>query len=164
MHIAAAVGMRLETFSGSRSGGSAESAHVAASGRGPRRGRILIMDDDRTIRETMRRQLAICGFEVVPTAHGEEALTAFLEAKESGRPFDVVILDLMVDDGWGGEQTLRELLRLDPAVRALVCSGSLNCSKAYYQEKGFLGALAKPYSLDELRGEIDALLPPQVAI
>jgi len=164
MRIAAAVGMRLEAFSDSSGGNAEESAHVAASGRGPRRGRILIMDDDGMVRDTMRRQLVVCGFEVVATVHGEEALIAYLQARDSGRPFDAVILDLVVDDGWGGERTLSELLRLDPAVRALVCSGSLNGPKAHYEKKGFLNTLAKPYSLDELRDRLDGILPPQAAV
>jgi hypothetical protein len=37
----------------------------------------------------------------------------------------------MVADGWGGERTLDELLKLDPEVKALVCSGSLDRPKAH---------------------------------
>ena len=34
------------------------------------------MDDDRMVRDTMRRQLAICGYEVTAAAHGEDAVSA----------------------------------------------------------------------------------------
>ena len=159
MRIAATVGLSLEPRSGSREGQTEESAHLAAPGRGPRRGRILIMDDDRMVRETMCRQLAIFGYEVAAAVHGEDAVSAYRQARETGRPFEVVILDLMVANGWGGEQTLSELLRLDPGVKALVCSGSLSGPVADYERKGFCGVLSKPYAMEELRGVVEAVLP-----
>lgn len=159
MRISATVGLSLESGSGSGSGGrSEEAAHIAAPGRGPRRGRILIMDDEQMVRETMRRQLVICGYEVAAAAHGEDAVSAYLQAREAGRSFDVVILDLKVPDGWGGEQTLAELLRLDPGVKALVCSGTLAEPKTHYEKKGFRGVIGKPYSLADLRGQVEAVL------
>lgn len=160
MRLAATVGLSLEPRSGTRAEQTEESAHIAASGRGPRRGRILIMDDDRMVRETMRRQLTICGYEVAAVVHGEDAVSAYRQAHEEGRPFDAVILDLMVANGWGGERTLDELLKLDPKVKALVCSGSLDGPKAHYERKGFRGVLGKPYSLGDLRGEVEAVIQP----
>ena len=164
MRIAVTVGLNLESRSVSGERRTEESAHVAAPGRGPRRGRILIMDDNSMVRETMYRQLAICGYEVTAAVHGEDAVHAYQQAREAGRPFDAVILDLLVDTGWGGEQALAELLRLDPGVKTLVCSGSLEGPKAHYVKKGFRGVLGKPYSLVELRGELEAVLqaPPKI--
>lgn len=155
------LGLRLEQYSGSGGGRTDESAYPAASGRGPRRGRILIMDDDRLVRETMRRQLAICGYEVVTSVDGQEAVQAYLDARTAGRPFDAVILDLMVGTGWGGEQTLQALLKVDPAVKALVCSGTLAASETEYMQKGFRAVIGKPYTLGELRVKVEAAIPPQ---
>lgn len=155
MQIEVTVGLDLEPRSGSRAEQTEESAHIATPGRGPRRGRILIMDDDHLVRETMRRQLAICGYEVTAAVHGEDAVSAYRQALDAGQPFDAVILDLMVPNGWGGEQTLAELLKLNPGVKALVCSGTLEGPKARYKKKGFHGVLAKPYSLVDLRGELE---------
>ena len=156
MRIAVTVGLNLEPRSVSRAEQTEESAHLAVPGRGPRRGRILIMDDDRMVRETMRRQLAICGFEVAATVHGEDAVRAYRQAREDVRPFDAVILDLVVEAGWGGERTLAELLRLDPGVKTLVCSGSLEGPKEHYEKMGFRGVLGKPYSLADLRVAVEA--------
>jgi len=142
-----------------QSGQTEESAHIAAPGRGPRRGKILIMDDDRMVRETMRRQLAIFGYEVAATGHGEDAVSSYRQASEAGQPFDAVILDLLVSEGWGGEQTLSELLKLDPGVRALACSGSLSGPVGDYERKGFCGVLSKPYAMGELRGVLEAAFP-----
>ena len=158
MRIAATVELNLEPRCGFRAEKTEESAHPAASGRGPRRGRILIMDDDPLVRETMRRQLAIFGYEVADVVHGEEAVSVFRQALEARRPFDVVILDLMVPGGWGGERTLPELTKLDPGVKALVCSGSLSGPTAEYERKGFCGVLSKPYAIGDLRGAVEAAL------
>lgn len=164
MRIDVRVGLSLEQGSGSRAEQTEESAHVAAPGRGPRRGRILIMDDDRMVRETMRRQLAICGYEVTAVAQGEDAVSAYAQARDGGRPFAAVILDLKVAAGWGGEQTLVELLRLDPDLKALVCSGTLEAPKAHYRKMGFRGVLGKPYSLADLRGVVEEVLLSQESV
>lgn len=161
MQINVTVGLSFEQRDGSRAEQTEEAAQLAAPGRGPRRGRILIMDDDRMVRETMLRQLAICGYEVAAVVHGEAAVGAYRQARESGRPFDAVILDLMVEAGWGGEQTLEELRRLDPEVKALVCSGSLEGPRTHYATKGFRGVLGKPYSLADLRGVLETVLQPR---
>lgn len=159
MRVDESVGLRLQQCSGSGATGSGESAHPAAPGRGPRRGRILVMDDERQVREIMHRQLAICGYEVVAAADGREAVAAYRQAREAGQPFDAVILDLMVPDGWGGERTLSELRRLDPGVKALLCSGSLSGPREDYEKKGFSGVLGKPYALGALRTVVEAMLP-----
>ena len=158
MRIAAAVGLSLEPRSGFGYERTEESAHIAAPGRGPRLGKILIMDDDRMVRETMRRQLAIFGYEVATAVHGEDAVSVYRQAREAGQPFDAVILDLMVANGWGGEQTMSELLKLDPDVKALVCSGSLSGPVADYKRKGFCGVLNKPFDMKELCGMVEAAL------
>lgn len=158
MRIDVTVGLSLEPRSGSRPERTEESAHLAAPGRGPRRGRVLIMDDDRMVRETMYRQLAICGYEVVAAVHGEDAVSTYQQALEARRPFDAVILDLQVETGWGGERTLCELRRLDPEVKAIVCSGSLEGRGEHYEKQGFRGVIAKPYTLGELRGQVEAVL------
>ncbi len=117
------------------------------------------MDDDRMVLETMRRQLVIFGYEVVTSVHGEDAVNAFRQAREAGQSFDAVILDLKVPVGWGGEQTLLELLRLDPGVKVLACSGSLSGPVGDYERKGFCGVLNKPYAMGDLRGVLEAALP-----
>ena len=135
-----------------------ESSLRAAPGRGPRRGRILVMDDNQMVREMMRRQLAVFGFEVELAAEGQEAVAAYAKARGGGKPFDMVVLDLLVDGGWGGEQTLAELRRLDPGVKAMVCSGSLNAPVDTYVRQGFGSVLGKPYTLAELRLKLEEIL------
>lgn len=158
VRIDVCVGVDLEPRSVPRREPTDESAQIATPGRGPRRGRVLVMDDDPMVRQIMHRQLAICGFEVTVAERGEDAVAAYRRAREEGRPFAAVILDLLVPSGWGGEQTLAELLTVDPGVRALVCSGTLKGPKAHYRKQGFRGVLAKPYSLADLRAELEEVL------
>jgi CheY-like chemotaxis protein len=116
------------------------------------------MDDDPRVRDVMRRQLIVLGFEVVAVGDGREAVTAYRGARESGRPYNGVFLDLQVDTGWGGERTLLELLRIDPGVRALVCSAMMTKPTTEYERQGFCGVLPKPYSLGDLRRIVDEKL------
>jgi two-component system cell cycle sensor histidine kinase/response regulator CckA len=69
----------------------------------------------------------------------------------SGHPFSVVILDLTIVGGMGGSETIKQLLSIDPGVKAIVSSGYTDESvMAEYQGYGFCGMIAKPYSLGEL--------------
>jgi CheY-like chemotaxis protein len=158
MWIEGTVGLRLGQYPPAEPENSDDAAEAAARGRGPRRGRVLIMDDDRMVRDTMRRQLVIFGYEVVAAVDGEEAVRAYRQAREDGQPFDVVILDLQVPSGWGGERTISELQKLNPGVKALVCSGSLAGPVDAYQRQGFCGVLGKPYAMTELRTVLESAL------
>lgn len=159
MKIEGMVGIHCDQSQPEPADGCGDAVQLAARGRGPRRGRILIMDDEQIVRETMRRQLVIFGYEVVAAVNGQEALGFYRQAREAGQPFDAVILDLMVNGGWGGEETLSQLLKVDPGVRALVCSGSLSKPVAEYRRDGFCGVLGKPYAMGDLRTVVEAVLP-----
>jgi CheY-like chemotaxis protein len=85
-------------------------------------------------------------------ADGTEAIKLYKAAMESGHPFSVVILDLTIAGGMGGKETVRKLLKMDPAVKAVVTSGYVNESAmAEYRGYGFSGMVAKPYTFDKLR-------------
>ncbi len=114
-------------------------------------GRILIMDDEKVIREMARDILSKHGYEVVVTADGKEAVDAYVRALEEKQGFDLVILDLTVPGGMGGEKTLSELKKIDPQVAAIVSSGYCdNTVLADFATHGFSGMVAKPYRADEL--------------
>ena len=81
------------------------------------------MDDDELVREVAAQMIASLGHAVATAANGEEAIELFRAAREEGRPFDVVILDLTVKNGMGGEEAIRRLRELDPDVKAVVSSG-----------------------------------------
>ena len=121
--------------------------------------RILVMDDDPMMRATLEALIEALGCQIVTTEDGAQAVEAYREALEAGRPFDAVILDLTVPRGMGGRRAVRLLRELDPQVRAIVSSGYSNDPvMARAAEHGFVGVLPKPYTLDELRDTLASVI------
>jgi CheY-like chemotaxis protein len=114
-------------------------------------GRILVMDDEESVRAMLGKMLVSLGFEACFATEGEEALRRYREALAVGRGFDAVILDLTVPGGLGGQETLQRLRESDPGVVALVSSGySTDPVMAEYAAFGFRGVLTKPYTVAQL--------------
>jgi PAS domain S-box-containing protein len=124
-----------------------------------RSGRILVMDDEKVVREIALALIRALGHEVEVAAHGDEAVEKYRDSKQSGKPFDVVILDLTIRGGMGGAGTVRKLLEMDPSVKAVVSSGySADDVVSKYRDYGFSAFLKKPYEVDELRHILNTLL------
>jgi PAS domain S-box-containing protein len=122
-------------------------------------GRILFMDDEPTVTEAAAQMLLNFGHEVACAADGAEAVELYRRAHQSGARFDAVILDLTVAGGMGGCETVQRLLELDPAVKAIVASGYTNDPVLINPAAhGFVGMLAKPFNVDELRCVLQRLL------
>jgi PAS domain S-box-containing protein len=122
--------------------------------------RILVMDDEQVVREVSGRMLNHIGYKDIEFAtDGAEAIGRYKAAMESRQPFDIVILDLTIPGGIGGRETLGELLTIDPWVKAIVSSGYAEQSvMSEYLEYGFIGMVAKPYTIEELSKSIDDAL------
>lgn len=129
-----------------------ETASEAVIAHDPVRRRILVMDDEDIVRETISAMLNKMGCDVGLAVEGREAVRLYREARESGRPFDAVIFDLTVPGEMGGREALKELLSFDPAIRAIVSSGySSDPIMANYRQYGFSGVIAKPYKMKDLQ-------------
>lgn len=117
--------------------------------------RILLMDDEESIRLIGSAFLKRRGYEVVAVSDGESAVRSFMAAKNAGNPFDLVILDLTVPGGMGGLEAIEAIRASDSRVRAIVSSGySSDPVMAEYQKYGFDGCVPKPYELDQLTDAI----------
>lgn len=113
--------------------------------------RVLVMDDETTLRESLGELLSLHGEEVILAADGDEAVAHYSTALKESRPFDVVVLDLIIHGGKGGEMTLRELRALDPNVAAIAISGYAQADAMRNHERhGFKAAAPKPFKMSEL--------------
>lgn len=121
-------------------------------------GKILIMDDQEPILKMVGRMLNKMGYETVFALDGSQAIELYKEARNSGRAFDVVILDLTVPGGMGGIKTITELLAIDSDVKAIVSSGYSNDPvMSNYQDYGFCGIVPKPYTKSQLAEVLNTL-------
>lgn len=122
-------------------------------------GRILMMDDEVPILEFMTKLVSKLGYDPVTTENGEQALAQYKAAMDIGQPFNLVIMDLTIPGGMGGRETIKELLRIDPNVRAIVASGYSNdpilSDPITY---GFMGAITKPFRIKEMSALIAKVL------
>ena len=103
--------------------------------------------------------LSYKGYDVEFAREGREAVAIYRAAKESGEPFDAVILDLTVSGGMGGKETIELLIALDPHIKAIISSGfSGDPIMSEYQEYGFKTAILKPYKMEELEEVLERLI------
>ncbi len=113
--------------------------------------RVLVVDDDFSIRELIAMVLADEGYEVLTAADGAEALTLV-----GRRPPDLVLLDLNMPvlDGWQTQARLRvEAPRL-PVV--IMTAG--NRARQEAEQHAAAGYLAKPFDVDDLCATVARLV------
>ena len=123
---------------------------------GSRFGRVLLMDDEKMIRDLFKQILSRFGYDAEVTRDGAETIISYQCAMDAGNPFDLVLLDLTVRGGMGGKETVEKLLAIDHQVKAIVSSGySSDPVMKDYSKYGFAGALPKPYSMKELCAAIE---------
>lgn len=124
-------------------------------------GRVLIMDDEKMIRDVASEILKRAGYETGVAEDGLEAVTLYWDAKKRASPFHAVILDLTIPGGMGGMETLAKLRQIDPSIRAIVSSGyAKDPIIANYREHGFSGVVAKPYNMKELIQSVRTIVNP----
>jgi len=122
-------------------------------------GKVLVMDDEEAVRDVAGDMLRKLGYEVGTVKNGDEALDVYISAMEEGDPFDAVIMDLTIRGGMGGQETISELLKVDPGAKVIVSSGySDKAIMGNYGEHGFSDVMPKPYDLKELGNKLSRLI------
>ncbi len=120
--------------------------------------RILVVDDDATIRDSIKLVLESVGIETLAAENGERALEAFNQTTCDG-----AIVDLMMP-GMSGLETVRSLRQKSPNLPILVVSGSLTRGSSAPEllrmatEFKGVSSLAKPFKLSELLQAVRARL------
>jgi PAS domain S-box-containing protein len=123
------------------------------------RGRVLFMDDEEPIRIMTKALLDRLGLDTMVVSDGEEAVRHYCKARSSGRPFDLVIMDLTVPGAMGGAEAMGEILKLDPQARGIVSSGySSDPVMANYRAHGFRAMVPKPYRIGDFARTIREVL------
>jgi len=124
--------------------------------------RVLVMDDEPVIREILHSMLGLLGYEVSLAADGAEALRMHAEAKERGRPFGAILMDLSVVEGMGGKEAIARLRAGDQDTPVVVSSGYSNDPVIEnYRQYGFNGMVTKPYQFENLARALVELRPHQ---
>ena len=114
-------------------------------------GKVLIMDDEKYIRNLVSEMLDNMGYRVTAAMDGNEAVELYRTAINSGQPYDVAIIDLTIRGGMGGKETIRRLKEMDNEVKAILSSGyARDPAMLDFRKYGFKGAIAKPYKVVEL--------------
>jgi two-component system cell cycle sensor histidine kinase/response regulator CckA len=118
--------------------------------------RILIIDDERSLRFTGRKSLEKLGYVVAEAENGHQALEYFENAKRAGveSPYDLIVLDMIMEPDLDGLRTYEAILYLFPEHKAIIGSGFAENDRAKAAQIHGADWLAKPYSLAELAGAV----------
>ena len=115
--------------------------------------RILVVDDERAVRESLRRAFALEGYDVDLAADGEEALESVRHAEP-----DALILDVLMP-GLDGLQVSRRLRRAGSKVPILMLTARDAVeNRVEGLDAGADDYVTKPFALEELLARVRALL------
>jgi CheY-like chemotaxis protein len=120
--------------------------------------RILLVEDDETIRQILKKALVLADHEVEEAVDGDQAVTAYRR-----RASDLVITDLVMPEKDGLEAII-ELRQIDPAVKIIAISGggrTLGPGQLYLESARLFGAkriLAKPFNMAALLTAVNEVL------
>jgi two-component system cell cycle sensor histidine kinase/response regulator CckA len=116
--------------------------------------RILVVDDEESVREFTERALQTAGYEVVAASNGKQAL----DLVERRGPFDGFVVDVVMP-GMSGSELGQELRRVDPDAKILYLTGFsdrlFSEKQALWEHEAFV---EKPVSIKGLLEAVSLLL------
>lgn len=130
--------------------------HADAQTAAPRgHARLLVIDDDETQLRTYRRVLTHLGYAVETSSSGGRACELFKQAAAKGdKPFDLVLVDMLLGEALDGLQVVEQLQTLVPKQKAIIISGHAPNERTDNAIKSGLAWLSKPYDIDSLANVI----------
>jgi CheY-like chemotaxis protein len=118
--------------------------------------KILVVDDVPEQRELAATVLASLGYKVEVAANGHDAVEHLRHHQA-----DVVILDMIMEPGFDGLDTYREILKSNPGQKAIITSGFSETGRVKEAEKLGVGKyVRKPYTMQKLGKAIREILVP----
>ena len=108
---------------------------------------VLIVDDEKSVRDFASQVLQRFGYTVVTAADGERAVEVF--SRQNNR-IDLVVLDIGMP-GMGGHKCMLELLKINPDARIIIASGyAVDGPIQKTLEQGAAGFIGKPYHMEDM--------------
>lgn len=119
----------------------------------PQRGQILVVDDERDVRQITCDMLGLLGHPCLEARDGREAVEIY---KLHQQDIDLVVMDMTMPV-LNGQEAFQAMHALDPGVRVIIASGYAQATvwEAFRSEKP-LGFLQKPYTFRELEECLEA--------
>jgi DNA-binding response OmpR family regulator len=118
--------------------------------------RILVIDDDADVRQSLRKMLTRAGYDVVEAVDG----TAGIELQHKD-PADVIITDIFMP-GLDGLQTMRQLKKEGSVVKVIAVSGGDRTGTMdlteHAQLMGAFKVLTKPFEMQDVLAAVKAAL------
>ena len=118
--------------------------------------RILIIEDDDSLRKLLRVTLAGLGYQVAEARNGKDGI-----AQNQREPADVVLTDILMPE-MAGMETIMRLRREQPGVKIIAMSGGGHVSAVDYlkfaKKRGVAEVLVKPFTDQELAAAIQKAL------
>lgn len=124
-------------------------------------GRILVVDDERVQIRTARRILTHLGYDITTSESGEAAYRLLRVAAQDSAvryPYDLIILDMVLEEAWDGLQVLEHIRGLFPGQRALIVSGHAPDARGRKAAEAGVPWLSKPYTVQSLAAAVDEAL------
>lgn len=116
------------------------------------KGKVLVADDEASIRQIVEARLKMAGFEVVTAGNGEEALERYYEAHP-----DLVVLDIMMPH-MDGLQVCKQIRKRDTTPIIMLTAKGDIADRINALEMGADDYIIKPFSPRELEARIKAVL------
>ncbi|NOX33267.1 MAG: PAS domain S-box protein [Deltaproteobacteria bacterium] len=121
--------------------------------------KILVMDDEDAICKVASKMLEKMGFSAETAPDGEKAIEMYKHSMDSGKGFDLVLMDLTIPGGMGGKRAVRKILAIDPKAKVIVSSGYADDPvMSSFAEYGFQGIITKPYTMSNLERVLTMVL------
>jgi DNA-binding response OmpR family regulator len=115
---------------------------------------VLVIDDEKTVLETIKDALECYGFTVYTASNAKEAIAVF---RDNQHDIGMVLLDYLLPE-MSGEWIFENLRCLDPDVRVVLLTGCEESVADRMLERGLRGYLQKPFRLPELVERVRAAI------
>jgi DNA-binding response OmpR family regulator len=123
-----------------------------------KRAKIMIVDDDRDLAESLAELIEMHGHQVFIATNGKEAVERCRE-----QSFDVTFMDVRMPV-MNGVDSFHEIRKIRPGAKIVMMTGFKEPMVARALENGALGLLHKPFHLDDLMARLDDATKPIVLL